>query len=93
MQRVIGIGGVFFKSRNPAEVIAWYEKHLGMKPTWDGGVVFEWKQADRPDRPGQTPELADRTLQRSASPICRVWLNPMAVLGLDPSASPVPLAK
>jgi len=54
MQRVIGIGGVFFKSRNPAEVIAWYEKHLGMKPTWEGGVVFEWKQGDRPDRPGQT---------------------------------------
>src|SRR6266496_3353543 len=54
MQRVIGIGGVFFKSRNPAEVIAWYEKHLGMKPTWEGGVVFEWKQADRPDRPCRT---------------------------------------
>ena len=53
MKRVIGIGGVFFKSRNPAEVIAWYEKHLGMKPR-EGGVVFEWKQADRPDRPGQT---------------------------------------
>jgi len=54
MQRVIGIGGVFFKSRNPAEMMSWYEKHLGMKPTWEGGVVFEWKQADRPDRPGQT---------------------------------------
>src|SRR5438046_1381781 len=54
MQRVIGIGGVFFKSRNPADVIAWYEKHLGMKPAWEGGVVFEWKQADRPDLPGQT---------------------------------------
>ena len=54
MKRVIGIGGVFFKSRNPAEAIAWYEKHLGMKPTWEGGVVFEWRKADRPDRPGQT---------------------------------------
>jgi len=54
MQRVIGIGGVFFKSRNPAEVLAWYEKHLGMKRTWEGGVVFEWQQAGRPGRSGQT---------------------------------------
>ena len=39
------------------------------------------------------PELANKTLQRSAAPSCRVWRNPMSVLSLDPSASPVPLAK
>lgn len=54
MKRVIGIGGVFFKSKNPADLIAWYEKHLGMKPTWEGGVVFAWKDGERPDRAGQT---------------------------------------
>src|SRR5437660_12628809 len=72
MKRVIGIGGVFFKSRNPAEVIAWYERHLGMKPTWEGGVVFEWKKADRPDRPGYTvwsPFKADTDcFERSREP-------------------------
>jgi len=54
MKRVIGIGGVFFKSKNPAGLIAWYEKHLGMKPTWEGGVVFAWKDGERRDRDGQT---------------------------------------
>jgi catechol 2,3-dioxygenase-like lactoylglutathione lyase family enzyme len=54
MKRVIGIGGVFFKSKDPASLIAWYEKHLGMRPAWEGGVVFEWRNGERPDRVGQT---------------------------------------
>ena len=54
MNRVIGIGGVFFKSRDPAALISWYEKHLGMRSTWEGGVVFEWREGERPDRVGQT---------------------------------------
>jgi hypothetical protein len=29
--RVTGIGGVFFKSQNPKELVAWYGKHLGLK--------------------------------------------------------------
>jgi len=38
-------------------------------------------------------ELADKTMKRSAAPLCRVWRNPMTVLSLDSSAYPVPLAK
>ena len=30
MKRVIGIGGIFFKAKNPKELAAWYEKHLGI---------------------------------------------------------------
>lgn len=35
MQKVLGIGGIFFKSSDPAGLSAWYEKHLGvsMPPT------------------------------------------------------------
>jgi len=29
MERVTGIGGIFFKSDNPSELYKWYEKHLG----------------------------------------------------------------
>ena len=32
MERVTGIGGLFFRSRNPAELAAWYEQHLGVTP-------------------------------------------------------------
>jgi len=30
MQRVLGIGGVFFKARDPATLAAWYREHLGV---------------------------------------------------------------
>jgi predicted enzyme related to lactoylglutathione lyase len=30
MRRVIGLGGVFFKARDPEKLYAWYEKHLGI---------------------------------------------------------------
>ena len=41
MKRVIGMGGVFFKSKDPAALRAWYKKHLGIdSETW--GAVFKW---------------------------------------------------
>ncbi len=30
MQRVLGIGGFFFRSQDPKALAAWYEKHLGV---------------------------------------------------------------
>jgi len=38
MKRVIGVGGIFFKSENPAELAAWYEKQLGID--FKGNVYF-----------------------------------------------------
>src|SRR3954471_18085054 len=43
MQRVTGIGGVFFKSQDPKKLYEWYEKHLGIKPMPGNGVMFEWQ--------------------------------------------------
>jgi len=39
--RVLGIGGIFFKARDPEALRAWYRKHLGLAITDWGGVVFE----------------------------------------------------
>ena len=36
MERVIGIGGIFFKAKDPAKLKAWYRDHLGL-PTDDHG--------------------------------------------------------
>lgn len=41
-QRVTGIGGIFFKSKNPKKLVAWYNKHLGLK-TDAYGSTFWWK--------------------------------------------------
>lgn len=32
MQRVNGIGGIFFKSKNPEMLSQWYQEHLGVMP-------------------------------------------------------------
>ncbi len=42
MARVTGIGGVFFKSKDPAALKQWYADHLGMRLEDWGGVVFRW---------------------------------------------------
>ena len=43
MKRVTGIGGIFFKSKDPKATTAWYSKHLGFTVADDGGVLFETK--------------------------------------------------
>jgi D-3-phosphoglycerate dehydrogenase / 2-oxoglutarate reductase len=41
-KRVTGIGGIFFKSNNPKELVSWYAKHLGLA-TDEYGSTFLWK--------------------------------------------------
>lgn len=42
MRRVTGIGGVFFKSKDPAALQDWYKAHLGLDVQSWGGTVFSW---------------------------------------------------
>jgi predicted enzyme related to lactoylglutathione lyase len=46
--RVIGIGGVFFKSADHAALRAWYGENLGIHHGADG-MMFPWRAADQPD--------------------------------------------
>jgi predicted enzyme related to lactoylglutathione lyase len=39
VERVTGVGGVFFRARDPNALVAWYGQHLGVLAT-DGYVVF-----------------------------------------------------
>jgi phosphoglycerate dehydrogenase-like enzyme/predicted enzyme related to lactoylglutathione lyase len=58
-KRVTGIGGVFFKSENSKELVAWYGKHLGLK-TDAYGSTFWWKDAQGNDCSTQwSPFAAD----------------------------------
>ena len=41
MAKVIGVGGVFFKSRNPEDLIAWYRDVVGLPVESWGGVVLQ----------------------------------------------------
>ncbi len=53
MKRVTGIGGVFFKAKDPKALGDWYRTHLGMNVAEWGGVVFRWAE-DNPDGSGVT---------------------------------------
>ena len=46
MERVRGIGGVFFKAEDPKALAAWYERVLGVPVASWGGAVFRWKELD-----------------------------------------------
>ncbi|MDB5150758.1 MAG: Glyoxalase-like domain protein [Mucilaginibacter sp.] len=41
--RVTGLGGIFFKAKDPAALKAWYSKNLGIR-MGDYGSNFEWHQ-------------------------------------------------
>ncbi|HZV70720.1 MAG TPA: VOC family protein [Saprospiraceae bacterium] len=43
MKRATGIGGIFFKCKDPKAVRDWYQTHLGLN-TNKYGAVFEWYQ-------------------------------------------------
>ncbi|RIW13128.1 VOC family protein [Algoriphagus lacus] len=50
-KRVTGIGGIFFKVKNPDATKSWYEKHLGLN-TDRYGTAFEWRSSEQPERKG-----------------------------------------
>jgi hypothetical protein len=46
MNRVTGIGGIFFKAQDPKAMQAWYKRHLGIDVQDWGGAAFRWTDAD-----------------------------------------------
>ena len=51
MASVTGIGGVFFKARDPKALGAWYRDHLGLDVQSWGGAALRW---GTPENPGGT---------------------------------------
>ncbi len=53
IKRVTGIGGVFFKCKDPKKLREWYNIHLGLN-TNEYGSVFEWRQGTDTTQKGFT---------------------------------------
>ena len=53
-ERITGIGGIFIKAHDKPALLAWYRDHLGVNVQSWGGAAFEWREADDPERRGQT---------------------------------------
>ena len=53
MKKVTGIGGIFFKCKDPRKIKEWYKTHLGLN-TDQYGTTFEWRQASDSTKKGVT---------------------------------------
>jgi predicted enzyme related to lactoylglutathione lyase len=53
MKKVTGVGGIFFKCKDPGKVRTWYQKNLGLN-TNAYGAVFEWRQGADTTKKGFT---------------------------------------
>jgi predicted enzyme related to lactoylglutathione lyase len=53
MKKVTGIGGIFFKCKDPKKVNEWYKMHLGFDTT-PYGTTFEWREAADSTKKGAT---------------------------------------
>lgn len=48
MERVTGIGGVFFRAKDPQTLALWYEHHLGVRQTGQTYAEGSWWQDEGP---------------------------------------------
>ncbi|MFI5293378.1 MAG: VOC family protein [Candidatus Limnocylindrales bacterium] len=85
MERVTGIGGVFFRSYDPHAIQRWYVEHLGLPEPIDGdpAVVFTWRERDDADHVGSTvwsPFPADTDY---FGPRGKAWMLNFRVRDLD----------
>lgn len=53
MKKVTGIGGIFFKCKDPNKIKEWYNTHLGLD-AGPYGASFEWREAEDPSKKGLT---------------------------------------
>jgi predicted enzyme related to lactoylglutathione lyase len=51
--KVTGIGGIFFKCKDPEAVKRWYSKHLGLS-TDAYGATFAWHPIETPEKVAYT---------------------------------------
>lgn len=50
-RKVTGIGGIFFKCKEPNKMKEWYNKYLGLV-TDEYGSLFEFRESDNPNKKG-----------------------------------------
>ena len=59
MERVTGLGGVFFRARDPRALGRWYAQHLGVTPVPDDYAAQPWQQTADPTLFAPFPQDSD----------------------------------
>ena len=75
MKRVTGVGGIFFKAKDPKALYEWYRVHLGVESSPDAGAM--WRDADHPEIPGFTLwRSEERRVGKECGDECRSRWSP-----------------
>jgi len=83
MERVTGIGGIFFKAQDPGKLLEWYRDHLGLIPGFEDGVTFEWRERENPERLGHTVWSAFPSTTKYFAPSTAPFMINYRVSNLD----------
>lgn len=78
MERVTGIGGVFFRARDPEALKAWYAQHLGVTVTPTNYDDPPWMQQAGPTVWGAFPDASEYFGRRE-----QAWMINFRVRDLD----------
>lgn len=54
MAKVTGLGGVFVKANDKDTLATWYRESLGVNLEEYGGINFNWRNAEDPEKKGYT---------------------------------------
>jgi catechol 2,3-dioxygenase-like lactoylglutathione lyase family enzyme len=77
---ITGIGGIFFKSKDPKALAAWYRDKLGLKLEEWGGVKLDY---DAPQHPPVATWIAFPDTTKYMAPSARDFMVNFAVDDLD----------
>lgn len=80
--RITGIGGIFFKSKDPVTLKAWYSQHLGIRME-QGGATFEWRQGMDSTKKGFTAWAAFKETTKYFQPSDKQFMINYRVEQLD----------
>jgi predicted enzyme related to lactoylglutathione lyase len=81
-KRATGVGGIFFKAKDPAALRQWYATHLGFQiDEW--GTNFEWRQADEGTKKGFTQWSPHRQNTRYFQPSTKPFMINYRVENLE----------
>ncbi|MBA3648318.1 MAG: VOC family protein [Chitinophagales bacterium] len=82
MKKVTGIGGIFFKCKDPNKMKEWYKTHLGLN-TNQYGTVFEWRQATDSTKKGYTQWSPFKDSTKYFEPSVKDFMINYRVAGLE----------
>jgi predicted enzyme related to lactoylglutathione lyase len=80
--RVTGLGGIFFKAKDPAALKAWYSKNLGIR-IGGFGSNFEWRQGMDSTKKGFTIWAPFKETTKYFQPSEKQFMINYRVEGLD----------